>query len=84
MVERFNIAVIPGDGIGPDIAGQDLANPLAAILSAALMRDQLKLPVGAKAIRDAVQELLGCGGPRTQDLGGTATTSEVGSAIVEL
>lgn len=74
----------PVHGSAPDITGQGIANPLAAILSAALMLDHLKLDAAARAIRDAVAELLRTRGPRTPDLGGTATTSQVGAAVAKL
>src|SRR5438067_4867999 len=48
----------PVHGSAPDIAGQGIANPLAAILSAALMLDQLDLREGAAAIRTAVAKVL--------------------------
>jgi tartrate dehydrogenase/decarboxylase/D-malate dehydrogenase len=73
----------PVHGSAPDITGQGIANPLAAILSAGLMLDHLQLDAAAAAIDRAVTSLLANDGPRTPDLGGTATTSEVGSAVVE-
>ena len=74
----------PVHGSAPDIAGKGIANPLAAILSAAMMLDHLKLDAAAKAMHHAVAELLRTRGPRTPDLGGTSTTTEVGAAIVKL
>ncbi len=74
----------PVHGSAPDITGQAIANPLAAILSAGMMLDHLQLDVAAAAVDRAVANLLANDGPRTPDLGGTATTSEVGSAVVEL
>lgn len=74
----------PVHGSAPDITGQGIANPLAAILSAAMMLEHLQLDSAAGAIRRAVADLLGSGGPRTPDLGGQAKTAEVGDAIVEL
>jgi tartrate dehydrogenase/decarboxylase/D-malate dehydrogenase len=73
----------PVHGSAPDIAGQGIANPLAAILSAAMMLDHLQLDAAAAAINTAVAGLLAEKGPRTADLGGLATTSQVGAAIVE-
>jgi len=73
----------PVHGSAPDITGQGIANPLAAILSAGLMLDHLQLDAAAAAIESSVSSLLATDGPRTPDLGGTATTSEVGSAVVE-
>lgn len=71
----------PVHGSAPDIAGRGIANPLAAILSAALMLEELQVTAGAQAIRDAVQHVLRSGGPRTPDLGGTASTADVGLAV---
>jgi tartrate dehydrogenase/decarboxylase/D-malate dehydrogenase len=71
----------PVHGSAPDITGQGIANPLAAILSAAMMLEHLELPESATSIRIAVAKLLAAGGPRTPDLGGKATTAEVGAAV---
>jgi tartrate dehydrogenase/decarboxylase/D-malate dehydrogenase len=73
----------PVHGSAPDIAGQGIANPLAAILSAAMMLEHLQLDTAAAAIHRTVAELLRTGGPRTPDLKGTAKTDEVGKAIVD-
>ena len=74
----------PVHGSAPDIAGQGIANPLAAILSAAMMLEHLHLGAAAKALHQAVANLLKSGGPRTPDLGGKARCEEVGQAILEL
>ncbi|MBQ16772.1 MAG: tartrate dehydrogenase [Planctomycetaceae bacterium] len=71
----------PVHGSAPDITGQGIANPLAAILSAAMMLDHLQLHAAAAAIEHAVKSLLAEGGPRTPDLGGEATTEQTGEAI---
>ena len=73
----------PVHGTAPDIAGKGIANPVAAILAAALMLERLKAPAAAEAIRRAVAAVLAAGGPRTADLGGSATTAEVTRAIIE-
>lgn len=78
---RFPSLFEPVHGSAPDIAGQGIANPLAAILSAAMMLDHLQIPAAGDRIRMAVRDLLKSGGPRTPDLGGTASTVEVGTAI---
>jgi len=72
----------PVHGSAPDIAGTGIANPLAAILSAAMMLEHLDLPAAASAIRNAVAALLASDGPRTPDLGGTSTTEQVTAAVV--
>jgi 3-isopropylmalate dehydrogenase len=71
----------PVHGSAPDIAGQGIANPIAAILSVAMLLDHLQLPEPAVAIRAAVARVLAAGSPRTPDLGGQATTAEVGKAV---
>src|SRR5579885_1989017 len=73
----------PVHGSAPDIAGKGIANPLAAILSAALMLDHLEARRGAEAVRRAVAAVLRAGKPRTPDLGGKSTTSEVAAAVRE-
>ena len=73
----------PVHGSAPDIAGKGIANPLAAILSAGMMLEHLRLETAANAVGNAVANLLAGSGPRSPDLGGTATTREVGDAVVE-
>jgi 3-isopropylmalate dehydrogenase len=73
----------PVHGSAPDIAGKGVANPLAAILSVAMMLDHLDVPRGAGRIRAAVRQVLSARSPRTPDLGGTDGTSEVGRAVRE-
>jgi tartrate dehydrogenase/decarboxylase / D-malate dehydrogenase len=72
----------PVHGSAPDIAGKGIANPLAAVLSAALMLDHLKEPAAAEAIRSAVKLVLKEKRAMSPDLGGTAKTTEVGDAVV--
>ena len=78
----------PVHGSAPDIYGQNIANPIAMIWSGALMLDFLGDGQGAgKAAHDAIVgaiETVLRDGPRTRDLGGDATTSEVGKAITAL
>ena len=72
----------PIHGSAPDIAGQDTANPLASILSAAMMlRFSLRNPAAADHIKRAVQSVLESG-HRTRDLGGTVGTRAMGDAVV--
>lgn len=72
----------PIHGSAPDIAGQGKANPLAAILSAAMMlRYSLNLPEQADRIEAAVAKAL-AGGARGADLGGTMSTVQIGDAVV--
>ena len=72
----------PIHGSAPDIAGQGKANPLATILSAAMMlRYSLGLPDVANRIETAVAKAL-AGGARSADLGGNMSTSEMGDAVL--
>ncbi len=73
----------PVHGSAPDIAGQGKANPLATILSAAmLLRHSLGLEAEAAAVEAAVDDAL-ADGARTADMGGTLSTAEVGRAVCE-
>jgi 3-isopropylmalate dehydrogenase len=72
----------PVHGSAPDIAGEGIANPAAAVLSAAMLLDFLDYEAEADRVRSAVESVLESG-PRTPDLGGEATTREVGDAILE-
>ena len=68
-------------GSAPDLAGKNLANPTALILSAAMMLDHLGEHKAADDVRAAVNDVLREGRKITRDLGGTAGTSEVAEAI---
>ena len=71
----------PVHGSAPDIAGRGIANPIATILSAAMMLAHLSEHAGADAIRRGVANVLGAGSVRTPDLRGTAGTAEMTAAI---
>lgn len=71
----------PVHGSAPDIAGKGIANPTAAILSAAMMLDWLGEVGAAEAIRKAVEKTLGEGGG-TPDLGGKRSTREMADRIL--
>jgi 3-isopropylmalate dehydrogenase len=72
----------PIHGSAPDIAGQFIANPIATIASCALLlRHALDLHLEAAHLEAAIDRVLSAG-PRTVDLAGTASTTEVGAAIV--
>lgn len=81
---RFPSMFEPVHGSAPDIAGKGIANPLAAILSAAMMLDHLGLPEAAAKIDGAVRAVLAEGHVRTPDLGGRSTTVEVTGAVLGL
>jgi tartrate dehydrogenase/decarboxylase/D-malate dehydrogenase len=70
----------PVHGSAPDIAGQFIANPIGQIWSGAMMLDHLGHPDAAAAVITAIESVL-LHGPRTRDIGGSASTQEVGTAI---
>lgn len=74
----------PIHGSAPDIAGQGKANPLASIWSASQMLDFFGYEQYGKMVLDAIEQLLVEGTILTPDMGGTATTSEVGKRVNEL
>jgi tartrate dehydrogenase/decarboxylase/D-malate dehydrogenase len=70
----------PVHGSAPDIAGKGLANPIGAIWSASLMLDHLGETEAAARLLRAVEAV--CKeGPRTRDIGGSGSTSQVGDAV---
>jgi len=71
----------PVHGSAPDIAGRGIANPLAAILSAAMMLDHLGEAGAARSVDGAVKTVLAAGSIRTPDLGGSSGTDEVTAAV---
>jgi tartrate dehydrogenase/decarboxylase/D-malate dehydrogenase len=71
----------PVHGSAPDIAGKQMANPIGQISSGAMMLEHLGEVGPAAAIERAIATVLAQGGPKTPDLGGRATTREVGEAI---
>ena len=73
----------PVHGSAPDIAGKGIANPVAAILSVAMLLDHLEATSVAERIRRATARVLAAGTPKTPDLGGRATTADVGLAVRE-
>jgi tartrate dehydrogenase/decarboxylase / D-malate dehydrogenase len=80
---RFPSLFEPVHGSAPDIFGRNIANPVAMIWSAALMLDFLGERQAHDAILRAIETVLR-EGPRTPDLGGTASTTEMGQAIAAL
>jgi isocitrate dehydrogenase (NAD+) len=70
-------------GTAPDIAGRDLANPMAMILSAVLMLRYIEESAAADRIEKALCEVLGENRTVTRDLGGTAGTRGFTQAIVK-
>ena len=70
----------PVHGSAPDIAGRNIANPIGQIWSAAMMLDHFGEAKAAAAVVAAIEAVTD-GGLKTPDLGGKASTSEVGKAI---
>ncbi|NML27166.1 tartrate dehydrogenase [Zoogloea dura] len=78
----------PVHGSAPDIAGQGIANPIAMIWSGAMMLDFLgqgdaRYQAAHDAIMRAIEHVL-VNGPRTPDMGGTATTADLGRAVADV
>ncbi len=80
----------PSHGTAPQIAGQNIANPLATILSAGMMLDWLGdkhddpgCTAAAVALENGVAQLLADGEVKTPDIGGTASTTDVASALAD-
>lgn len=79
---RYPSMFEPVHGSAPDIAGQGIANPVAAVLSAAMMLDWLDQRASGDAIRRAVAAAL-ASGAATVDLGGSLTTRQMGDALLD-
>ena len=71
----------PVHGSAPDIAGQNFANPIATFLSVAMMLDFLEQPRASAAIQQACRDVVADKSNHTRDLGGQATTTQVGDAV---
>lgn len=74
----------PVHGSAPDIAGTGIANPIGEIWSAAMMLDHLGEPAAAATIVGAIEQVLRDSDVRTPDMGGLASTSELGKAIASV
>ena len=72
----------PVHGSAPPLAGKGVANPVAAVLTGALMLEQLGHPEPARDLDRAVRDTLAAG-IRTPDVGGTAKTRDVAAAIID-
>ena len=72
----------PVHGSAPDIAGKGIANPIGQIWSGAMMLRHLGLPEAGDAVENAIAGILASARVRTPDIGGTATTRDLGEAIV--
>ncbi|WP_336133454.1 isocitrate/isopropylmalate family dehydrogenase [Natronomonas amylolytica] len=81
-VGEDNALFEPVHGSAPDIAGEGVANPAATILSGAMLLEHLGYDEEAADVRGAVEGVL-ADGPRTPDLGGSASTEDITAAIVD-
>jgi len=68
-------------GSAPDIAGQGIANPIGAIWAGAMLLDTVGEPAAAGRVMRAIEDTTRDGRVLTRDIGGTATTREMGDAI---
>ncbi len=71
----------PVHGSAPDIAGKNIANPIAMLLSGAMLLEYIGYPIEAEKLRLAIQEVLKNPFNRTTDLGGNCTTSAFTDAV---
>jgi tartrate dehydrogenase/decarboxylase/D-malate dehydrogenase len=74
----------PVHGSAPDIAGRGIANPIGQILSGAMMLEHLGRPEAARVVEEAVEKVLAKGNLRTPDLGGKASTRDLGEAVARV
>ena len=79
---KFPSLFEPVHGSAPDIFGKGIANPIGQIWSAAMMLDHLGYPKAHDAIVRAIEHVTE-NGPRTPDMGGTASTMQVGKAVAD-
>ena len=82
---KFPSLFEPVHGSAPDIAGKGIANPIGQIWCGAMMLEFLGHKDAHDAVLAAIEKVLAAGpdGPRTPDLGGSATTADVGRAIAQ-
>jgi tartrate dehydrogenase/decarboxylase/D-malate dehydrogenase len=78
---RYPSMFEPVHGSAPDIMGQGIANPLAAILSGAMMLRHLGEGGAADSVEKAALSVVSLGETLTPDLGGTSSTQDVGDAV---
>ena len=79
---RFPSMFEPIHGSAPDIVGRGIANPLATLWSASQMLEHLGHAEWARRVLDAIERVLQDGDTLTPDLGGSASTSELGERVV--
>jgi tartrate dehydrogenase/decarboxylase/D-malate dehydrogenase len=71
----------PVHGSAPDIAGKGIANPIGQIWSGGMMLRHLGAPEAADAVENAIAQVLAKAQVRTPDIGGNASTRDLGEAI---
>jgi tartrate dehydrogenase/decarboxylase/D-malate dehydrogenase len=81
--ETFPSMFEPVHGSAPDIAGQGIANPIAQIWSGAMMFEHLGHAQAGDDIIAAIEKVVAAGDVLTPDLGGKASTNEVGTAVLQ-
>ena len=81
---KFPSMFEPIHGSAPDIAGKGLANPLATVWSASQMLDFFGQENWGARLLEVIEQMLVEGDTLTPDLGGNATTSQVGDRVVEI
>ena len=83
MVRSLTLGILfPFEGSAPDIAGKDLANPTALLLSSMMMLQHMGLHSHAEKITKAILDTLASGEHITGDLGGSATNTQYAQAII--
>ena len=80
---RFPSLFEPVHGSAPDIYGKGIANPIGQIWAASMMLEHLGYPKAAGDVLQAIETVL-AEGPHTPDVGGKATTTDVGRAIASV
>jgi tartrate dehydrogenase/decarboxylase / D-malate dehydrogenase len=80
---KFPSLFEPVHGSAPDIAGKGIANPIGQIWCGAMMLQFLGYPKAHDAVLSAIEAVLapGSGAPKTPDIGGNASTADLGAAI---
>ncbi len=81
---RFPSMFEPVHGSAPDIAGKGIANPVGQIWSGAMMLGHLGYTDAARLIEEAIETVVAQENLRTPDIGGKATTKDVGEAIIKV
>jgi tartrate dehydrogenase/decarboxylase/D-malate dehydrogenase len=80
---KFPSLFEPVHGSAPDIAGKGVANPIGQIWCGAMMLEHLGYAEAGAAVLDAIERTLAAGNSLTRDLGGNASTEELGAAIAQ-